>query len=94
MVLAPVHKCITMHGLSIDDYIAHLVEDGMANGLEVWLVGVAVNTPVNIVQEDTVWSSARSGLDFSFHTLVLTSFGMGYPACWRIRKKCLMLLHE
>ena len=48
----------------------------MADGLEAWLVSVAMNTLLNIMLEDTIWSSSASGLDFQYYTLVFTSFGM------------------
>ena len=74
--LNSVHRWLAVHGLDFEDYVLHLSVGGMADGLEAWLVSVAINTPLNVVMEDTVWSLSISGIDFQYYTLVLTSFGM------------------
>ncbi len=65
--------------MTLDDYTSHLVDDGMANSLQVWLVSLATNTPINIVLEDVVWSTASTGIDFLFYMIILISFGMVIP---------------
>ena len=43
-------KWLVSRGLDFEDYAAHLHEDGMADGLEVWLISVLLNQPINVVQ--------------------------------------------
>lgn len=40
------------------------------DGLEVLLVSIAMNTVINVVMDDTVWSTARDGHDFHFLTII------------------------
>lgn len=51
-------------GLTVQDYFAHLQSDSTADGMEFWLALLTVNSPVNIVMENEIWSSARGGIDF------------------------------
>ncbi len=74
--ILPVQCWLTARGLTLNNYILHLEEEGMADGLEVWLVSLAMGTPINMVLEDVAWCSEALGIDFSYYTLILTSFGM------------------
>ncbi len=46
-----------------------------ADGLEVLLASIAMNTVINIVMDNTVWSMARDGPDFHFLTIIWTVSG-------------------
>ncbi len=78
-MLPQVGQWLSSRGLTLDDYISHLIDDGMANSLEVWLISLAMNTPINIVLKDVMWSTASTGIDFSFYMIILTLFGMAIP---------------
>ncbi len=52
--------------------------DGMCDGLELWLVLVITGCPINVVQQDALWSSAHLGVDLAdFPTLLFTAYGQG-----------------
>ncbi len=53
-------------------YQVHLDEGGPADSLEVLLVSLALDTPINVIMSDEVWCTARSGLDFQYSIVVLT----------------------
>ncbi len=38
---------------------------------------LCLKTPINVVQEDKVWSTSCEGIDFAFLTIALTSYGTG-----------------
>ncbi len=59
------------------NYIQHLKGDGPCDGLELWLVSALLQTPINMVQEDKVWSTSQKGIDSAFVTIALTSYGSG-----------------
>ena len=75
--LLPVTHWLFAWGLDVLDYITHLANDGACDGLEIWLVSALSETPLNIIQEDTVLSTAKLGIDFAFSTIMLTSVGYG-----------------
>ncbi len=54
-----------------------MANDVACDGLVIWLVSTLSETPLNIVQEDTVLSMAKLGLDFTFPTIMLTLVGYG-----------------
>ena len=48
----------------------------MCDGLELWLVLVITGQALNVVQQDSLWCSAYSGVDFSqYPILLLTTYG-------------------
>ncbi len=55
-----------------------MANDGACDGLEIWLVFALSETLLNIVQEDMVLSTAKSGIDFAFPTIMLTLVGYGF----------------
>ncbi len=63
--------------MDVLDYVTHLANDEACDGLEIWLVSALSETPLNIIQEDTVESTAKLGIDFAFPTIMLTSVGYG-----------------
>ena len=75
--LLPVTRWLFAQGLDIPDYVTHLANDGACDGLKIWLVSALSETPLNIVQEDTVLSMAKLGIDFAFPTIMLTLVGYG-----------------
>ncbi len=75
LYLPMVFNWLSSCGLTIDEYCQHLLEEGILDGLEVWLLCLAANVQLNIVQEDYMWSSSQQGVNFAFPTFVLTSYG-------------------
>ena len=65
-------------GQSLQDYQGHLGRGRQVDGLEILLALVALDTPIIVVMKDTVWMIAKSGIDFSLLTIVLTQDG-GIP---------------
>ena len=59
-------------GQTMMHYQVHLDEGGPADSLEVLLVSLALDTPINVIMSDEVWCTARSGLDFQYSIVVLT----------------------
>ncbi len=57
--LPPAHTWLMSRGLELKDYCEHMVDDGQADGLEVWLVCLALNVNINIIQEDHIWSAMQ-----------------------------------
>ena len=78
MHLPPVFNWLSSCGLIIDEYCQHLLEDGISDGLKVWLLCLAANVQINILQ-DHMWGSSQQGVDFAFLTFVLTSYGFAVP---------------
>ncbi len=62
-------------GQDIMDYYNHLGASGPADGLEVLLTSLAINTHINLVFEDSVWTTGKEGVDFKFLTVVCTTSG-------------------
>ncbi len=69
------HWWCNARGLDFGQYRKHLLEGGAADGLEVLLASVAMDTRINLVFEDTVWSTSADGPDFKFPTIILTLAG-------------------
>ena len=57
-------RWVQAHGLEMEDYYDHLQQDGLANGLEVLLVSLAINVLINIILDDVVWTSAKQDVNF------------------------------
>ena len=55
--LPAIYTWLTTRGLMLNNYCKHMVNDGLADRLEVWLLCLALNVNINIVQEDHIWSS-------------------------------------
>ncbi len=47
----------------------------MADGLEILLTSLAINMHINVVLEDSIWSTGREGINFSYPTIVYTMAG-------------------
>ncbi len=62
-------------GQTMSDYISYLNRDGLADGLEVFLVALSLDLNINVVQESLVWAVHRTGIDFHDPTIVWTSAG-------------------
>ncbi len=71
------HWCAA-RGQSLQDYQGHLGRGGQADSLEILFTSVALDTPITVVMKDTVWMTAKSGIDFSLPTIVWTQDG-GIP---------------
>ncbi len=51
--------------------------EGQCDGLEVWLVSLVMGCSINVVQDNSIWSTGHEGVDFAQAMLVLTSYGSG-----------------
>ena len=63
------------HGFDLEHYYDHLGCGGPADGLEVLLVSLAIDTHINIVMDDIVWSTGTEGPNFKYPTVVFTNAG-------------------
>ena len=72
-----IEKWLAVHGLTLADYIEHLWSSGTTDGLKVWLLLMATDTPVNIFQEDRVCSTSQQGLDLEYPSIVLMTYHSG-----------------
>ncbi len=52
--LPPIFNWLASHSLVLDDYVSHMLDSGHSDGLELWLLCVAADINVNIVQEDHI----------------------------------------
>ncbi len=69
------HQWCAARGTDFGCYRWHLSEGRAADGLEVLLASIAMDTRINIVLEETVWSTSVDGLDFRYPTVILTFSG-------------------
>ncbi len=76
-LFGPASKWLSARGLDFQDYVAHLQEDGLCDGLEVWLVCLILQQPLNVVQESMVCCTYHSSVDFQHTTYILTGYGHG-----------------
>ncbi len=74
--LLPIFNWLASCGLVLDDYVSHMLESGHSDGLELWLLCVASDINVSIVQEDHIWLANRSGVDFADPTFILTDYSV------------------
>ncbi len=78
-LLLQVQNWLATRSLMLEDYVAHMLEEGWCNGLELWLYYVAANININIIQEDHTWSALYSGLNFADPIFILTDYGFAMP---------------
>ncbi len=76
-LFGPASKWLLARGLDFHNYVVHLKEDGLCDVLEVWLVSLILQQPLNMVQESTVQCTYHLSLDFQYTTYVLSSYGHG-----------------
>ncbi len=69
------HRWCIACGSDLGHYHEHLAAGHASDRLEVLLASIAMNTMINIVFEDTVWSTTRDGPDFHFLTIIWTTAG-------------------
>ncbi len=72
-----IEKWLAVQGISLQDYLQILGDNGSSDGLKVWAALMALNWLVNVVISDTIWSTTHEGLDFAYPTILLTSFEHG-----------------
>ena len=70
-----VHSWCSAHGQELEDYYDHIGHGGLADGLEIMLVSLAIDTRINVVFADMVSSIAVKGTDFCFPTIVWSTVG-------------------
>lgn len=56
--LPSVGNWLALRGLTLDEYCEHLLKNGAADGLEIWLASRAMAQPFNIIFENSVWGMA------------------------------------
>ncbi len=71
-------KWLAMHGLDLDWYIEHLVNGGSSDGLELWLAMRAMDCPITVIQDDSVFSTGVEGPDFSQVTILMSMYNKGF----------------
>ena len=69
------HDWCCAHGFDLEEYCEHLGRGRPADGLEVLLMSLAINTHINIVFEDSVWATGVEGINLSFPMIVFTTTG-------------------
>ena len=62
-----IEKWLAVRGLDLAEYLSHLESDS----LELWLLSLASDHPINVVMDDRVFSTGISGVDFDCPTVVL-----------------------
>ncbi len=72
---------LALRGLTKEDYLDHLSSGGPVDGLELWCALVATRTPLNVVIEDTVWSTVHDGVDLQYISVMLCSYTTGFICC-------------
>ncbi len=75
-LLPQVQNWLAARSLTLEDYVAHMLEEGWCDGLELWLFCMAANVNTNVIQEDHTWSALCSGLNFADPTFILTDYGI------------------
>ena len=73
-----IEKWLPVRGLTLADYLCHLREGGMSDGCELWCFSLAMNCPVTIVQEKTVWSMSQDRVDFMQCVILMTTYTDGF----------------
>ncbi len=66
---------MSARGLDFNNYAAHLKDGGLCDGLEIWLVSLILQCPINVVQESMVYCTFQSGVDFQCPIMALTGYG-------------------
>ncbi len=72
-----IEKWLAVRGISLQEYLEILGGNGSSDGLEIWAASIAMNQPVNVVMSDMIWSTTPEGLDFTYPTILLTSYEHG-----------------
>ena len=72
-----IDKWLAVQGLNLQEYLGILGDNRTSDGLEVWVASLVMNQPLNAIMADSVWYTACDGLDFSYPTIMLTSFECG-----------------
>ena len=75
--LQMIEKWLAVRGLTLADYIMHLRNRGTSDGLEVWMLSLVLDLPMNIFLEDRACSTSQQGLDLQFLSIVLTMYHTG-----------------
>ena len=50
-----IEKWLAVRGLDLEEYLSHLESDRVSNGLELWLLSLASDHPINVVMDDSVF---------------------------------------
>ena len=73
-----IKKWLAMRGLDLEEYLSHLESDRASNGLELWLLSLASDHPINVVIDDRVFLTSIGGVDFDCPTVVLPPSSEAY----------------
>ncbi len=71
-------KWLAIRGTSLEEYADHLLANGSSDGLEIWAFSHALNLPVTIIMEQTVFSTSVAGADFTQLTFMLVTYSSAY----------------
>ncbi len=50
-----IEKWLAVRGLDLEECLSHLESDRVSNGLELWLLSLASDHPINVVMDDSVF---------------------------------------
>ena len=66
-----IKKWLAVRGLDLPEYLSHLESDRGSDSLELWLLSLASDHPINIVMEDRMFLTGIGGVDFECLTMLL-----------------------
>ncbi len=66
-----IKKWLAVRGLDLAEFLSHLESDRESNSLELWLLSLASDHPINVVMDNRVFLTGISGADFDCLTMVL-----------------------
>ncbi len=73
-----IEKWLAVRDLTLSEYLDHLHQGGTSDGYEVWCFSLAMDRPINVVQESEVWSTATEGIDFQYAVILMTTYMEGF----------------
>ncbi len=76
-----IEKWLVVRGLTLADYLHHLREGSTSDGCELWCFLLAMNRPVTIVQEKSIWSMSHDGVDFAQCVILMILYTDGFLCC-------------
>ena len=69
-----IEKWIVIRGMNLQEYLDLLSTGTSVDGLELWAASLAMNIPISIIMEDSIWSTDRAGVDLDGKCFILASY--------------------
>ncbi len=66
-----IEKWLAVRGLDLAEFLSYLESNRESDGLELWLLSLASDCPINVVMDDRVFLTGISRVDFDCPTVVL-----------------------